>query len=1526
MKPKNNFGGAALAKFIALSFGSSLGFTSTVHAATSTWSGSTSGVWDTITTNWSGSTFTSGNDALFTGTPTNNVTAATGLTIGTITLNSGFTGSVALTGNNTVSGATAISGGTLIVNQPGTAVGTVTATNLGTSAVTINSGGQLYVDDEGNGTAAGERILALGNTITGAGTLQARPSTVMTNGWSSVNLTGDLSGFTGTFNVLAGSTINRGKAKFTAASQAAVLSSSATVNVANGAQLYLTQAYNYGFGIHLNGGTGGENFGSLRLDNAALDVTGGVTLHADSIISGAGKISGAIGQSGGTYSLTKVANNTTVLAGPNTYSGTTTISAGTLQLGNGGTTGSLATSGTVTNNSNLTINRSNAVSQGTDFSGSAISGTGSFTQAGSGTTTLSAANTYTGATNVNAGALTITGSLVGTASNAGQINVGQSGNAAKATLNIPSGATITQNGSTNMLIGNGITISTGNGAVYQSGGTVSGMNQLQIGAGASGASYGYYNLSGGTVGLKELDLGSFNGASTGVLDVTSGTMNVSAWLVPSRGASSVGVLNMTGGTLNFTGPVGQFSANWNGGAGSVTVINVANASLIAANADVNLMQTGTAGKLAEINLLTGGTMQAHSIAPFSATGTSLVNFNGGTLKASTATTTFLTTNLTKANVYSGGGTIDNNGVAITIPAVLSAPTGNGVSSISGFTGGSGYVGAPAVTFSGGGGTGASGYATVSGGVITGIVVTNRGTGYTSAPTIALTGGNPTVAAAGFTVNTAANTSGGMTFTGSGTTTLGGANTYTGTTSVIGGSLAITGSLTGPVSVSTAGNLVAGEISPSFTMSTTSVSQLSLSSGGTISFDLDAGSNDQLTVTNPSGLSISGGGVKLYDIGTTNALTLTGTFTLINYTGTLAGSISGLTVANGRVGYAYSFANTGTAITVTVSLTADTDGDGMPDAWEDAHGLNKLVNDADGNPDGDFATNIDEYLASTDPQNAHSDPNNIDDDGLEDNWEISYFGNITAQNGSGDPDGDYATNLAEQAGGTSPVDRIDAPDSDGDGIGDAWEVAKFGNTTTANGTSDTDGDGYSDLDEFIAGTSPTNALQTPADTDSDGLADAWEQSNFGNLTQIGTGDPDGDYATNEQEETASTNPNLRTSAPDADSDGIGDAWEIHYFTNTTTATAVSDFDSDTVTDLNEFLNNSDPTNNKSPYSGTAAMTWATPVTITADTNITTTGTLLHAGNFRSDNTNVAVTVGAETVTFESRQSQDVAGALLAGEEARVIAGSGGRQVNAALFDATGTTVGAAFESVLDGSAWENTDPGPAPGATDMVLRVTGVDGAALITGQQYQIQLFYSDDRAGSSTRGQKFHDNTAGGSASDPVIAGDSKYVIGTFTASSVGYQDIFIQNTTGGANFPVAINAYVLRTAPAVTPDTDSDGMADSWENTYFGNLAQTATGDFDGDGTNNLTEYRLGLTPNNGSSRFAITTADNTLGDGYTITWQGKTGLNFTVERSITLGAGSWTKVTPAPQAGVDGTNSFTDPAPVPAGKAFYRVLLEP
>jgi hypothetical protein len=45
-----------------------------------------------------------------------------------------------------------------------------------------------------------------------------------------------------------------------------------------------------------------------------------------------------------------------------------------------------------------------------------------------------------------------------------------------------------------------------------------------------------------------------------------------------------------------------------------------------------------------------------------------------------------------------------------------------------------------------------------------------------------------------------------------------------------------------------------------------------------------------------------------------------------------------------------------------------------------------------------------------------------------------------------------------------------PDSDADGMSDAWEMAKFGNLSR-NGTDDYDGDGYTDLEEFLNITNP-----------------------------------------------------------------------------------------------------------------------------------------------------------------------------------------------------------------------------------------------------------------------------------------------------------------------------------------------------------------------------------------------------------------------------------------------------------------------
>jgi len=50
------------------------------------------------------------------------------------------------------------------------------------------------------------------------------------------------------------------------------------------------------------------------------------------------------------------------------------------------------------------------------------------------------------------------------------------------------------------------------------------------------------------------------------------------------------------------------------------------------------------------------------------------------------------------------------------------------------------------------------------------------------------------------------------------------------------------------------------------------------------------------------------------------------------------------------------------------------------------------------------------------------------------------------------------------------------------------------------------------------------------------------------------------------------------------------------------------------------------------------------------------------------------------------------------------------------------------------------------------------------------------------------------------------------------------------------------LVSCPVTTEDEDDDGMADFWEMTYYGSLAQIAIGDFDSDGIPNILEAAIG------------------------------------------------------------------------------------
>ncbi|GGA40603.1 autotransporter-associated beta strand repeat-containing protein [Dyella nitratireducens] len=203
-----------------------------------------------------------------------------------------------------------------------------------------------------------------------------------------------------------------------------VLAGNAGLTKTDAGTLVLGGINTYSGGTAINGGTlvvssdanlgnvsGGLSFDGGTLENTvafntgrAITLAGNGTLQTNADL----LISGVVAGNGG---LNKTGTGTLTLAGANTYGGVTTISAGTLQLGNGGSTGLVG--GTIVDNAALVFDLSGTNSADT------ISGTGTLTQAGNGTLVLSAANTYTGGTTISAGTLQLgnggsTGSVVGT--------------------------------------------------------------------------------------------------------------------------------------------------------------------------------------------------------------------------------------------------------------------------------------------------------------------------------------------------------------------------------------------------------------------------------------------------------------------------------------------------------------------------------------------------------------------------------------------------------------------------------------------------------------------------------------------------------------------------------------------------------------------------------------------------------------------------------------------------------------------------------------------------------------------------------------------------------------------------------------------------------------------------------------------------------------------------------------------------------------------------------------------------------
>lgn len=487
----------------------------------------------------------------------------------------------------------------------------------------------------------------------------------------------------------------------------------------------------------------------------------------------------------GNGGLVKGGAGTMILTASNLYTGVTTVNAGTLQLGNAGTSGSLSGGLALVSGTTLAYNRTDASAP---IAGP-VTGSGGAIVVNSGMLTLQPTNlsdsTYNtfGAVTINANKLTLNGSATST-------NV-------FASLTSASGGKLYLQGGLQSFTG----YSPASAFAYQTGGDVR-LNGFML-----TSSRGYYRLEGGT--LSSLGLGAAGtycavaSSGIGVLDICGGALSVlagggTAGFNLARGTFGTGVVYQTSGTLLIKDSENFSAIGNNNCRGEYTLAGgVCTGGVGFAWTYNNL--SGTA-----ILNLNGGTLYTKGFRWGIVSGgiDSTVNFNGGTLAASAAATgtgyapnasDFLRTS--NAFVHANGLVFDSKGYNITIAMPLQAPAGKGVTALPLLPGGTlpGYSGAPYVEISGGSGKGATGVAqfdyTI--GNVTGLVITCPGVNYQSGDTVTVTlkgGGQADNVLGSATIGDIA--SGGLTKIGAGTLTLSGTNTFTGATMVSAGTLSL----------------------------------------------------------------------------------------------------------------------------------------------------------------------------------------------------------------------------------------------------------------------------------------------------------------------------------------------------------------------------------------------------------------------------------------------------------------------------------------------------------------------------------------------------------------------------------------------------------------------------------------------------------------------------------------------------------------------------------------------------------------
>ena len=529
--------------------------------------------------------------------------------IGTVTKATG-SGNLTLSGANTFSGKVTVSSGTLfatgVSDSVGSGLGMGTQVELGSGAnlqVTVGAGTTNTTTRSlilnGNGTlGASTGTLVWNGNVTNNGT-SGLITMAFNSGAAGTNVFGGIIGnttnntavnlnfqstqiwsLTGSNTFSGGITIGGGKV---IADKLANIGTASSIGTAGNIRFgyfnnsptifeYVGSGSTNNIQVRLgaSAGTGNNSAsflqngtGALVLTNAAFTLSShvqaanmsrvlvlGGTNAADNTI--AGVIANADGaNANSTVSIVKDGVGKWILSRANTYTGGTTISNGILQIGAGGTTGSVQ--GAIANNGSLIFNRSDATTVT-----NAISGSGSVTKNAANTLTLSGANTFSGNVTIGGGTLAVTSVADSGSSSLGtgtQLTLGgsatvsftanSSNNTTRSLVLGGTGGNALKNSGSGALVwsGNVINNTTANGADFTLGGSGTGGNEF------SGL---LTNNGANTMRLIKNDTGTWkvSGANTfsGLMDLFNGTMQATT-ISNTGSASSLG----TGGTIRFGG-------------------------------------------------------------------------------------------------------------------------------------------------------------------------------------------------------------------------------------------------------------------------------------------------------------------------------------------------------------------------------------------------------------------------------------------------------------------------------------------------------------------------------------------------------------------------------------------------------------------------------------------------------------------------------------------------------------------------------------------------------------------------------------------------------------------------------------------------------------------------------------------------------------------------------------------------------------------------------------------------------------